>query len=170
MIFEDLNAKHVITILWITIKSYTIGNVSIQAILCENTFSQTHEEEAATREHYVASDMTNSLYKCGKCCNLTSCHEPEPYVRTTATNGDYDAAAETSTGATATTASGADENDDDLDDEYECLNTENDNNIESKMSHSYNIDKQCSKKLFNSTYVTSKFVPNKRFQKKQQQI
>ena len=38
--------------------SYTIGN---QAIFCENTLSQTHEEEAATREHYVASDLTNSL-------------------------------------------------------------------------------------------------------------
>ena len=39
-------------------------------------------------------------------------HEPELYVRTTATNGDY----ETPTAATATTAPGADENDDDPDD------------------------------------------------------
>ena len=35
--------------------------VSIQAILCVNTFSQTHEEEAATRGQYVGSDMTNSF-------------------------------------------------------------------------------------------------------------
>ena len=41
--------------------SSTIGNLSIQAILYVNTFSQTHAEEAATREHYVGSDMTNSL-------------------------------------------------------------------------------------------------------------
>ena len=32
-----------------------------QAILCVNTFSQTHEEEAATRKHYVGLDMTNSV-------------------------------------------------------------------------------------------------------------
>ena len=35
--------------------------MSIQSILCVNTFSQTHAEETATREHYVGSDMTNSL-------------------------------------------------------------------------------------------------------------
>ena len=41
--------------------SCTIGSVSIQAILCVNTFSRTHAEEAETTEHYVGSDMTNSL-------------------------------------------------------------------------------------------------------------
>ena len=46
--------------------------------------------------------------------SLTSHYEPEPYVRTTATNGDHDATAETP--ATATTASGADENGDYPDD------------------------------------------------------
>ena len=45
----------------------------------------------------------------------TSRHEPEPYIRTTATNGYYDATAETPTAATATTSPGADENDDDPD-------------------------------------------------------
>ena len=94
-------------------------------------------------------------------------HEPEPYVRTTATNGNHDATAETSTGATATTASGADENDDDPDVEHKCVHTENDNNVEYKKSHSYDID---SKNLFNSTNATSKLLPNKRFKKKQQQI
>ena len=64
--------------------------------------------------------------------SLTSRHEPEPYVRTTATNGDHDALAETPTAETATTASGADENDDDPDDEHEYVNTETDKNIESK--------------------------------------
>ena len=49
--------------------------------------------------------------------SLTSRHEPEPYVRTTATNGDHDATTETPTAETATTASGADENDDVPDDE-----------------------------------------------------
>ena len=49
----------------------------------------------------------------------TSGYEPEPYVRTTATNCDHDATVETPTAATATTASGADENDDDPDDEHE---------------------------------------------------
>ena len=66
---------------------------------------------------------------------------PMPYVRTVATNGDHDATAETPTAATATTASGADENDDDTDDEHEYVNTETDNNIESKRSHSYDTDK-----------------------------
>ena len=50
---------------------------------------------------------------------LTSRHEPEPYIRTTATNGDHDATAETPKAATATTAPGADENDDDPYDEHE---------------------------------------------------
>ena len=52
---------------------------------------------------------------------LTSSHEPEPYVRTTSTNGDHDALAETQTAET--TASGADENDDDPDDKHEYKNT-----------------------------------------------
>ena len=62
----------------------------------------------------------------------TSGHEPEPYVRTTETNGDHDALAETPTTETATTASGADENNDDPNDEHEYVNTETDKNIESK--------------------------------------
>ena len=45
-------------------------------------------------------------------------HEPEPYVRTTATYGDHDALAETLTAETATTASGADKNDEDPDDKH----------------------------------------------------
>ena len=53
---------------------------------------------------------------------LTSRHEPEPYVRTTATNGDYDEKAETPTAVTATTAPGADEKDDDPDDKHEYVN------------------------------------------------
>ena len=75
--------------------------------------------------------------KCGKCCtrcgnislplvehiiSLTSRHEPEPYVRTSATNGDHDATAETPTAST--TAPGADEIDHDPDDEHEYVNTE----------------------------------------------
>ena len=68
-------------------------------------------------------------------------HEPEPYVRTTATNGDHNATAETQTAATARTVPGADENDDDPDDEYEYVKTETDNNMQSKKSHSYNIHK-----------------------------
>ena len=46
----------------------------------------------------------------------SSRHEPEPYVRTTATKGVFDATAETPTAATETTAPGADENNDDPDD------------------------------------------------------
>ena len=71
-------------------------------------------------------------------------HGPEPYVRTTVTNGDHDATAET---PTATTAPGANEDDDDLDDKHEYVNTKTDNNIESKKNQSYYIDKQCSKQL-----------------------
>ena len=62
----------------------------------------------------------------------TSGHEPEPYVRTTETNGDHDALAETPPTETAATASGADENNDDPNDEHEYVNTETDTNIESK--------------------------------------
>ena len=72
--------------------------------------------------------------------SLTSRHEL--YVRTTATNGDHDALSETPTAETATTASGADENADNPDDEHEYVNTETDHNIESKKSHSYYIDKK----------------------------
>ena len=61
---------------------------------------------------------------------LTSRHEPQPYGRTTTTNGEHDATAETPIAATATTASEADENDDDPEDEYEYVNIETDNNIE----------------------------------------
>ena len=75
--------------------------------------------------------------------SLTSRYEPEPYVRTTATNGDHDATTETPTAATATTAPVADDNDDDPDDEHEYVNSETDNNIELKKNHSYDIDKQC---------------------------
>ena len=97
--------------------------MSIQAILCVNTCSQTHAEEAATRKHYASSYMTNSLCllpiwqllpqvwkhqspPCGTQIFPHFRHEPEPYVRTSATNGDYDATAETLTAATATTAPG----------------------------------------------------------------
>ena len=61
-----------------------------------------------------------------------------PYVRTSATNGDYDATAET---PKATTTPGADENDDDSDDEHEQINTETYKNIQPKKSYSYDIDK-----------------------------
>ena len=59
-------------------------------------------------------------------------HEPEPYVRTTATNGDHDALAKPPTAETAITASGAYENDDNTDDEHKYVNAETDKNIESK--------------------------------------
>ena len=121
----------------------------IEAILCVNTFSQTHEEEAATRKHYVSSDMTNCLCllqiwkmlhqvwkrqcpPCGTKIFLTYGHEPELYVRTTETNDDHNALAETSTAETETTSSGADENDDDPDNEHAYVNTESDENIEFK--------------------------------------
>ena len=71
--------------------------------------------------------------------------------RTTATNGDKDETAETRTAATATTAPGADENYEDLDDNHEYVNTETINNIESKMNHSYDIDKQFSNFFFKCT-------------------
>ena len=67
---DEINQQDIQKLAWKTchsnliekkINSCIIGNVSIQAILCENTFSQTHAEEAATKEHYVGSDMTNSL-------------------------------------------------------------------------------------------------------------
>ena len=77
--------------------------------------------------------------------SLTSRHEPEPYVRNTRTNDDHDGTAETPT--TARTAPGADENDEDPDDKHEYMNTKTDNNSESKKSHWYDIDKQCSKQL-----------------------
>ena len=58
--------------------------------------------------------------------SLTYGPEPELYVRTTETNGDHNALAETSTAETETTSSGADENDDDPDDEHEYINKETD--------------------------------------------
>ena len=79
--------------------------------------------------------------------SLTSHHEPEPYVATTATNCDYDATTETLTAAIATTTPGPDENDDDPDDKHEYVITETYSNIESKKRHSFDIDKQCSKQL-----------------------
>ena len=68
----------------------------------------------------------------------------------------------------ATTAPGADEIDDDPDAEHEYVNTETDNNIESKKNYSYDIDKQCSQKLLNATNVCSESIPNTRFRKQQQ--
>ena len=87
--------------------------------------------------------------------SLTSHYEPEPYVRTTATNSDHDATAETPTAATASTASGADENYDDPDDEHEYVNTDTEKNIEFKKNHSTYIDKQCSKYFLNANNVTN---------------
>ena len=103
----------------------------------------------------VQTAATSSICsKCEKCCtscgnnsvplvehnfSLTSRHDPEPDVRNTAKNGDHDATKETPT--TATAALGADDNSDDPDDEHEYVNTETDNNIESKKSHCYDIDK-----------------------------
>ena len=118
--------------------------MGIQALLCVNHFSK-----HMPKKHQPGSTVlvyTNCLYfsKCGECCtrcgnislplvehkfSLTSRYEPEPYVRTTATNGDHEATAET---PTATTTPGADENDDDPEDEHEHVNTETDNNIQSK--------------------------------------
>ena len=82
----------------------------------------------------------------------TSGHKPEPYVRTTETNGDHDALAETLTTETATTASGADENNDDPDDEHEYVNTETDKNIESKKRYRYLMFKT----TLNANIVTTK--------------
>ena len=42
------------------INSCTIGNVSIRAMLHENTFSRTYAEEATTREHHVGSNVENA--------------------------------------------------------------------------------------------------------------
>jgi hypothetical protein len=97
----------------------------------------------------------------------TSRYEPEPYIRTTATNGDYDAKAETPAAGTATTAPGADENDYDPDDKHEYVNTETDKNIESEKSHSYCIDEKCSKQILDATNVGIKSIPNTRLKKQQ---
>ena len=94
--------------------------------------------------------------------SLTSRHEPEPYFRTTATNADHDATAETPTAASTT--SRADENDDDPNDEHEYVNTEN------IKIHIYDIDKQYSKQLSNATNATTKLLSKVRFRKKQKQI
>ena len=62
------------------------------------------------------------------------------------------------------TAETADENDDDPDDEHEYVNTETDENIESKRD----IDKWCSKQLLNANNLTTKLLPNTRFKKKKE--
>ena len=49
-------------------------------------------------------------------------------------------------------------------------NTETDNNIESKKSHSYDIDKQCSKQILSVTNAGTTSLPNNRFKKQQQKI
>ena len=100
--------------------------------------------------------------------SLASRHELKPYIRTTAKNGDHDETAETQTAATSTTQPGADRNDDDPDDGHEYVNTETHKNIESKKSHSYDIDKQCSKQLLNANNVGSQSIPNTRFKKQPQ--
>ena len=135
---------------------------------CVLKLSQEHMQKKQQPESTMLVQIwpTSSFCSnCGKCCgrwgnislplvehkvSLTSHHEPEPYVRTTATNADHDATAETPTAATATTAPGADKDGDDPNDEHEYLNTETDNNIESKKSHSYDIYKQCPKQLLNA--------------------
>ena len=94
----------------------------------------------------------------------TSCYEPDPYIRTTATNGDYDAKAETAT------APGADENDDDQDDEHEYVNTETDYNIESEKNHIYGINEKNSKQLLDATNVGIRSIPNTRFKKQQTKV
>ena len=79
---------------------------------------------------------------CESQISPTSRYEPEPYIRTTATNGDYDATAETPTATTATTEQGADENNDNGDTQknmnmqIQKLITDN---IESKKCHNYDI-------------------------------
>ena len=66
---------------------------------------------------------------------------------------------------------GADENDDDPDTQINMnmliqkLITDN---IESKKSHSYDIDKQCLKQLLDATNVGTKSIPNTRFKKQQE--
>ena len=52
--------------------------------------------------------------------------------------------------------------------EHEYVNTETENNIKSTKSHSYDIDKQCSKLILNATNVGSTSIPNTRFKKQQQ--
>jgi hypothetical protein len=138
-------------------------------MLCVNTFLQIHAKEAATRaatrEKYVGSEMPNvanaTLGVATSISPLWNTNFPllsamrKPYIRTTATNCDYDATTETPTAATATTTPGADENDDDQDDiiidiiidKQEYVNTETHNNIESKDSLSFDIDIKCSKQL-----------------------
>ena len=53
------------------------------------------------------------------------------------------------------------------DDKHEYVNTETDNNIESKESHSYDIDKQYSKQLLDANNVGSKSFQSTRFKKQQ---
>ena len=99
--------------------SCTIGNMSIQAVLCVSTFSQTHAQEAATSDHYIGSDMTNSL------CLLQMWQMPWAWLQQK--NDDHGATTETPIAATATTAPGADENDDGPNEhEHEYVNIETD--------------------------------------------
>ena len=82
--------------------------MGIQAILDVNTVSQTHAHDklppSAPNVVNAAPGVATSVSSCGKKNSLTSRHEPDPYVRTTATNGDHDEIAEAPT--TATTAPG----------------------------------------------------------------
>ena len=96
---------------------------------------------------------------------FTPRHQSKPNIRTTATNGDFNATTEAPTAATAATASGADENHDDPNDEHKYVNTETYKNIEFKMGHIYDLDNQCSKQLLNATNVITKLLPNTRFKK-----
>ena len=84
---QDLYAKHVKTMLQTKMYSSTIGNVSIEVILCVNTFSQRHVEEAAIKQMLDIARCGNvSLPLVAHNFSLSSCHKPEPYVRPTAKN------------------------------------------------------------------------------------
>ena len=93
-------------------------------MLCANTFSQTHAEEADMTNSLCLLQMWQMLHHVwqhqsppyGTQIFLSSRHEPDPYVWTTAKNGDHDATSETPTAAT--TATGADGKDYDPDDEH----------------------------------------------------
>ena len=87
--------------------------MSIQSRLCLNTFSQTNAPHLAN----AAPGMATSVSP------LWNTNFPAMSQRTTATNGEKDATAESPTAATATLAPGADENDKDLDDSHEYENT-----------------------------------------------
>ena len=119
--------------------SCTIGNVSIQAILCVNTFSQPHAEEAATSEHYVGSDSV-CLLQMWQMQHQVWQHQSPPYGTKSfpyflpwarALCQDY---SNKWWPQTTTKAQEADENGNDPENEYEYFNTETDNNIEIKVS------------------------------------